>query len=127
MNKSELFKEIETSTSDYIIVPKRILLKLLESSGSELEEILDDRTLKVLTPENQMKKLLSKLDPNSPTLPLDIKTIRKKLGLSQQEFAEAAGLKQPDLSDFENMKNRTFENYRKIKIIEAATRLAKAV
>lgn len=124
MPNYELFKEIEASTSNYIIVPKHILLELLKLSEIKNDLLTTNKDDTILKPTFDIKEKIDQLSEGSPTLKNDIKFIRKQLGITQDELANEAKMKQPDISDFENLKDKNFEAERRIRIIEALKNLS---
>lgn len=124
MSNYELFKEIEASTSNYIIVPRHILLELLKLSEIKNDAVTIKNDDSFFKSNLNITEKIDQLSEDSPTLRSDIKFVRKRLGISQGELASEAKMKQPDISDFENLKDKTFEAERRIRIIEALKKLS---
>lgn len=103
-----LIDEWVLNSESYIIIPKK-LLNIANKTGTE------DSTNIVLTSEPE----LDKLSMTTPNLHQQIRQLRKKYKIKQQELANQAKMKQSDISCFEGQKRKHFSTERIDRIILA--------
>ena len=115
LHKISLAEALEDLTGDYIIVPRNVLLRLIGD--------LDPAKAQAALLFTASFKGHYEPRDNSFKPFMDLKAFRKKYGITQEELAQAAEMKQPDISDFERHGPIGFSDDRVQRIINSVNRL----